>query len=74
MSPLSELLAALVAHGPMLLLGTTVVLAGGCLLMLLHRGLSSPGVLGVHVWPQPGDRFDLPKWEGRRTPEHFGAA
>jgi hypothetical protein len=24
--------------------------------------------------PKPGERFDLPEWEGRRTPEHFGAA
>jgi len=47
MSALSSLLAAVVAHGPMLLLGTTVVLAGGCLAMLLHRDPAQRRRLGI---------------------------
>jgi len=43
----TALLAALVAHGPMLLLGSTIVLAGGCLGMWLHRDVAQRRRLGI---------------------------
>lgn len=47
MNFLSAFLAAAAEHGPRLFVGITVVLAGGCLLCLLHRGGKARRRLGV---------------------------